>query len=228
MLGSHHPQVLVSKYNRLPDGRYFETESSTSWEFDHVTQVCLTLKLVLDIAKLWQKASSPQSYRLESLHAEFIKSLLKSFSTHASEHYSSPTYGVYPFDDQIAMLLVANRYSPSNFWNGRWRSTYLYNPSSGSLQGTINVNVHYYEDGNVALTTKKPVDISVSGGATEVVRKIAGVERAYQEELNRAFVAMNEQSFKGLRRQLPVTRQKVEWEKVGGYRLGSDLRGGAR
>jgi len=38
---------------------------------------------------------------------------------------------------------------------------------------------------------------------------------------------MNEQSFKGLRRQLPVTRQKVEWDKVGGYRLGSDLRGGA-
>jgi capping protein alpha len=53
------------------------------------------------------------------------------------------------------------------------------------------------------------------------------MEKGYQEELNKAFVAMNEQSFKALRRQLPVTRQKVEWEKVGGYRLGSDLRGGA-
>lgn len=61
-----------------------------------------------------------------------------------------------------------------------------------------------------------------------MIRKIASVEKGYQEELNRAFVAMNEQSFKGLRRQLPVTRQKVEWEKVGGYRLGSDLRGGGR
>lgn len=59
------------------------------------------------------------------------------------------------------------------------------------------------------------------------MKKIAQAEKAYQVELNTAFAAMNEEGFKGLRRQLPVTRQKVEWEKVGGYRLGSDLRGGA-
>lgn len=82
----------------------------------------------------------------------------------------------------------------------------------------------------MALATTKPVSLSAAGGsssASEIVRKIAAAEKAYQEELNKAFVAMNEQSFKALRRQLPVTRQKVEWEKVGGYRLGSDLRGGS-
>lgn len=101
--------------------------------------------------------------------------------------------------------------------------------------------MHYYEDGNVSLTTQKPVQIALSGSsalsssdddndpnavAAEVVRKIAAVEKAYQLEVNRAFAAMNEDGFKGLRRQLPVTRQKVEWEKVGGYRLGGELRGG--
>jgi F-actin capping protein alpha subunit len=135
---------------------------------------------------------------------------------------------VYPYENKIAIVLVANKYSPSNFWNGRWRSTYLYDPSNSELSGTIHVNVHYYEDGNVALTTSKPISISSAGNsASEIIRKIAAAEKAYQEELNKAFVAMNEQSFKALRRQLPVTRQKVEWEKVGGYRLGSDLRGGA-
>ena len=125
------------------------------------------------------------------------------------------------------MLLVSNKYSPSNFWNGRWRSTYLFNPRDSSVTGTIQVNVHYYEDGNVALATTKPVSIQNAGSsASEVMRKVANTERAYQEELNRAFVAMNEQSFKALRRQLPITRQKVEWEKVGGYRMGSNLRGG--
>lgn len=82
----------------------------------------------------------------------------------------------------------------------------------------------------MALATTKPVSLSAAGSsssASEIVRKIAAAEKAYQEELNKAFVAMNEQSFKALRRQLPVTRQKVEWEKVGGYRLGSDLRGGS-
>ena len=51
------------------------------------------------------------------------------------------------------------------------------------------------------------------------MKQIAAVEKRYQEELNRGFVALSEGSFKSLRRQLPVTRQKVEWEKVGGYRV---------
>ncbi len=34
-------KVLISKYNRLSDGRYFDTESNTSVEFDHIAQVSL-------------------------------------------------------------------------------------------------------------------------------------------------------------------------------------------
>jgi len=45
------------------------------------------------------------------------------------------------------------------------------------------------------------------------------VENAFQEQLNRAFGTLAEGSFKALRRQLPVTRQRVEWEKIGGYRV---------
>ena len=38
--GLTHEQVLISKYNKLSVGRYFDTESSTSFEYDHVSQVC--------------------------------------------------------------------------------------------------------------------------------------------------------------------------------------------
>lgn len=73
------------------------------------------------------------------------------------------------------------------------------------------------------LTTSKPVpniSIPASGStAAEVMKQIAATEKKYQEELNRGFTALSEGSFKALRRQLPVTRQKVEWEKVGGYRV---------
>lgn len=87
--------------------------------------------------------------------------------------------------------------------------------------------MHYYEDGNVALNTKKPISLSVpSLTASAVMSKISVAEREYQEELNRAFSRLSEDAFKSLRRQLPVTRQKVEWEKVGGYRLGQDIAGG--
>lgn len=82
--------------------------------------------------------------------------------------------------------------------------------------------MHYYEDGNVRLITSKKLDLKVGSDASaaEVVKAIAVAERKYQEELNRGFAGLSEGAFKGLRRQLPVTRQKVEWEKVGSYRVG--------
>ena len=151
---------------------------------------------------------------------------------------------------------MANRYSPANFWcssllsfftlpssrssplnsqlpadaprNGRFRTTYLLTPSSLSGTGSIKVDVHYYEDGNVRLSASKELSITSSSGASEAVRQIALAERKYHEELNRGFADLSEGSFKGLRRQLPVTRQKVEWEKIGGYRLGQDIGGGRR
>ena len=113
--------------------------------------------------------------------------------------------------------------------NGKWRSLYIFDAASGSMEGSIKVDVHYYEDGNVALNTTKPISVSISSlSADTVISRIAAAERDYQETLNRAFVQMAEEAFKNLRRQLPITRQKVEWEKVGGYRLGQDISGGKR
>jgi capping protein alpha len=152
------------------------------------------------------------------------KSLYKSLTPHAREHYPAGTIGIYPHasDSSIAILTVSSKYSPSNFWNGRWRSSYTLSPSSGTLTGTIQVDVHYYEDGNVRLLTSKKLDLKVGSdpSAMEVIKSIAAAERKYQEELNRGFAGLSEGAFKGLRRQLPVTRQKVEWEKVGSYRVG--------
>ncbi|CAI7585322.1 hypothetical protein PCG10_001630 [Penicillium crustosum] len=208
-------EVIISGFNELEDNRYFDPESQTSFEVDHTTQT----------------ASAAQSYALESEHADLIKSLLKSFGVHAREHYPNCSYGVYPIenDSAIAIVLVANRYSPNNFWNGRFRAIYQLpvSSSSSALTGNIHVDVHYYEDGNVALNTTKPINISIpSVSAESIISRIAAAERDYQEALNRAFVQTSEGVFKGLRRQLPITRQKVEWEKVGGYRLGQDISGG--
>ena len=96
------------------------------------------------------------------------------------------------------------------------------------MTGTIKVDVHYYEDGNVRLATSKQVSTSVGGSASgaEIVKTIAAAERKYQEELNRGFSGLSEGVFKGLRRQLPVTRQKMEWEKVASYKVGQNLGGG--
>ncbi|KAI0518091.1 putative F-actin-capping protein [Xylaria bambusicola] len=206
--------VVISTHNSLGDGRYFDPESASSFAFDHATQ----------------KASDVQSYVLEGPQAELVKSTLKSLSAYVQEHYSSASYGVYPIenDTKVAIIIVSNKYSPNNFWNGRWRSLYIFNPSSGSLEGSIKVDVHYYEDGNVRLLTNKPITSSVSSDTgAGISKEIAAGEKKYQEELNRGFTNLSEGAFKGLRRQLPVTRQKIEWDKVASYRVGQDIGGGS-
>jgi capping protein alpha len=169
-----------------------------------------------------QQASAAQQHPLESQNADLIRSLQKAFTTTATEHFPSSSIGVYPIDSDsaIALVLVANKYSPKNLWNGRWRSTYTFTPSSGSLSGVVKADVHYYEDGNVRMSTSKKVELGSGGGTAEgVVKEIAKAENKFQEELNRAFGTLAEGSFKSLRRQLPVTRQKIEWEKLGSYRV---------
>lgn len=112
--------------------------------------------------------------------------------------------------------------------NGRWRSQYIFNPSDSALEGSLRVDVHYYEDGNVRLVTNKAVTASIpSATGSSIAKDIATVEKKYQEELNKGFNSLSEGAFKGLRRQLPVTRQKIEWDKVSSYRLGQDIGGGS-
>ena len=78
------------------------------------------------------------------------------------------------------------------------------------------------------LLTDKPVSASISSAsASSIVREIAVAEKKYQEELNKGFNNLSEGAFKGLRRQLPITRQKIEWDKIAGYRLGQDIGGGS-
>ncbi|KAI1498100.1 subunits of heterodimeric actin filament capping protein Capz [Biscogniauxia marginata] len=207
-------QVIISSHNSLGDGRYYDVESSSSFAFDHDTQ----------------KASDVQSHVLEGAQAELVKSTLKSLSTYVKEHFPNASYGVYPIenDSKVAVVIVANKYSPNNYWNGRWRSLYIFDPSAGSLEGSIKVDVHYYEDGNVRLLTNKPISASVSSGSgAGISKEISVSEKKYQEELNRGFTSLSEGAFKGLRRQLPVTRQKIEWDKVASYRVGQDIGGGS-
>lgn len=167
-----------------------------------------------------QKTSNSQSQPIDSPHVDLIRSLQQAFKAASAEHFPSSTIGIYPTSNTITLVLVANKYSPQNFWNGRWRSTYTFDPSSSSLSGNVKIDVHYYEDGNVRMNTTKKVEAgNVNGGPEAVVKEIAKAENKFQEELNRAFTALAEGSFKGLRRQLPVTRQRMEWEKHQGYRV---------
>ncbi|KAJ6261282.1 hypothetical protein Dda_3951 [Drechslerella dactyloides] len=263
--------VIVSEHNDLGGGRFYDSESASSFTYDHKTQACPAIHLETHRMHAYSAAEHSTANQVTSnecrkrrtynrtrsrvnmpARCTYIyhpasrititskwqgtqlilsrKSLLRDVGNHVKEHFPSlPAYGVYPTNDGIAILIVGNKYSPSNYWNGRWRSAYTFNPSSSTLTGSIAVDVHYYEDGNVRLVTEKAVNESLrSTTSSDVARTIAAVEKKYQEELNRAFGALSEGAFKNLRRQLPVTRQKMDWQKASAYKIGQDIGGGAR
>ena len=68
---------------------------------------------------------------------------------------------------------------------------------------------------NASIALPASVTASSSGASSKkVLALIADQEGAYQESLGDTYHEMGEKAFKGLRRALPLTRQKLDWDKV--------------
>jgi len=59
-----------------------------------------------------------------------------------------------------------------------------------------------------------------------LLKHICKLEHEYQTALDQSYNTMGETTFKALRRVLPVTKEKVKWEKIRNYKLGSDVQAG--
>jgi len=196
-----------------------DPRSKTAFVFNHLTL----------------EASDPQSYEPDAAHEEFREALEKASLTYLASHFLEGTVSVFPPSEprpEFTMQIVANKYNPTNYWSGRWRSEYTIDPTERQVKGTILLNVHYYEQGNVQLETKHSISFTIpqaaasappATAASKIIALIAEEESKYQADLNATYQEMGERTFKGLRRALPLTRQKIDWDKVTGYKLGAEL-----
>ena len=131
----------------------------------------------------------------------------------------------------LTVHIVGNKYNLRNFWSGRWRSTYVIDPNTAKfVSASIHVNAHYFENGNVQLNTENndlPV-MDVEGGSPETFAKaiVAAIEKHEQDYQTALFATtdmLRDRAFKALRRTLPITRQKIDWDKAVSYKLGAEL-----
>jgi len=196
--------------------RFLDPRSRTTFKFDHLS---------LEASDPLPAEPYPES---ESFRAALEASTL----TYLAAHYHDGVTAVFSVpssSSQFIIQIVANKYNPSNFWSGRWRSEYKIDVDAKTVDGRMLVNVHYYEQGNVQLTTTHeissilPSSISTNSSASKILALIEDEEGNYQTSLNGSYQEMSEKTYKGLRRALPMTRSKMDWDKVLGYKLGAEL-----
>lgn len=135
-----------------------------------------------------------------------------------------------------AMVIVGEKFQLQNMRNGQWYSTWVWNREQEQVQGNIRLMVHYFEDGNVQLGAGRQVSFAFKEPTTstdetsieasiaqELIHKIKELENDVQLAINEAYSQLAETTFKKLRRQLPITRAKVDWAKLSSYKVGDQL-----
>jgi capping protein alpha len=88
---------------------------------------------------------------------------------YVASHYPNGVASVFLNDKVITIAIVSNKYNSPSFWNGRWRSVWTFSLDTRELKGTIKVNVHYYEDGNVQLDSSKSVQTTIDDASVSMV-----------------------------------------------------------
>ena len=129
-------------------------------------------------------------------------------------------------DETITILIYAERIDLHNHNVGSWKSCYAVNTSSGHLSGSVSINAHTFENGgNVQLHSSMSLDETNSDciqtndtaekrliWAKSVMKQIqAWEDTEVMEKLTNMYERMNNEYLKSLRRVMPITRTKMDW-----------------
>jgi capping protein alpha len=213
---NHDHELLICKWAEVAEGEYIDHRGKQVVQFDHIKQEVTGSRPI---------HPADTAADLEAQRA----ALDEAIAAYAVDHYPHGAACVYASKEDgkssLVVAISAARFHGANFVNGRWRSTWQVFLERGSarLQGTVRLHVHYYEDGNVQLSVDSARSVPVASGAADaVVKAIAKAEQEFQAALDVQYNSMSESTFKAIRRVLPVTRTKIDWEKILKYRLGME------
>jgi len=232
-LEGQEDKCLITQHNNLEANVFHDPNSQKSFKYDHLKK---TTSDVTDHVTSSDATPPPLRKALDEKVREMV-----------GKYYgASGSCGVFykgtPEEHPVYVVCIENhKFQPANMWNGRWRSEYTVTvqASEAVVEGVVKVQIHYFEDGNIQLVSKRDVRAqyinhglsntgdssseAVEALAKNVTQKILSVENEYQKAVTENYVTMSDTTFKALRRQLPITRSLISWEKILGYKIGNEL-----
>lgn len=194
--------VVLSTLNRIKHGRFFDQTLGVEFSVDFDA---------MEVKDIVQRSPNEAAQQLNSVLSEYVKAhyIDSAHCTVVEDNDKSKTF----------LLICGEKLNRFNFWNSDWQSQYEY--SENTLEGSITVDVHYFEDGNMRFIAKHCVEIECTRDA--LIEMISDAETKFQVALNTAIDKICEEKFKKLRRILPINRQRMDWEKVRTYKLSQEL-----
>ncbi|CAG7890909.1 unnamed protein product [Brassica rapa] len=213
--------VIVSSYSEITENEYLDPRTAQVAIVDHVQQICTKVRPADD-----EELAS-------SYIEEFRCALDAEIQRYVSESYPKGVSAVNcvkgkdvdgpGMDFEFVVIITARKLSPQNFCNGSWRSVWNIDFQDESqmldIKGKLQVGAHYFEEGNVELDAKKEFqDSTIFQSADDCAIAIANIIRHHETEylaaLEVAYSKLPDNTFKDLRRKLPVTRTLFPWQNT--------------
>ncbi|KAF8007285.1 hypothetical protein BT93_K1325 [Corymbia citriodora subsp. variegata] len=223
-------EVLITSFGELEENQFLDPRTAQVGIVDHVKQVCTDVRPATD-----EELPSPyiEEFRC-ALDAEVLK--------YVGEAYPKGVCSVYctkgkdlegPGSDfELAVIIQAARNSPQNFCTGSWRSVWSIEFKDDiqilELRGKMQVGAHYFEEGNVQLDAKHECkDSTIFQSPEDCAIAIASIIRHHETEylgsLEASYTNLPDNTFKDLRRKLPVTRTHFPWHNTLQFSLTRDI-----
>jgi len=221
-------KVLITPHGELPGGTFLDPAKGVALDVDHKALTATESSEPLPAATLASlQAASELRSTIDAEMTRYVSTFLPSGVV--------TTYGSSGAGTKVVCCMSARASELNNYWAGLWLSEWtLEVPTGGSigtLTGKVAVNVHYFEDGNVQLDDKIVFQCELAATPAEVgpafVSKVKESEQSFMAKLEDIYSNLSESVLQGLRRRLPVTRMKFDWDKIAVAKLASDLQAAA-
>jgi len=177
-----------------------------------------------------------ESHDICSEPSELVQLLQSKLNSYCQELFleNSTKATISLHDSNLHVRIIGRKFNEKNYLNVLWKSQWNANLQEMvvEFEGKANVHVHSYEEGNIQLQANRQFPkVKLHGShhseaekmADKIYWKIRDSEDALQVALNESYARLTDQALKRLRRQLPVTRTKMDWNKFSGYKMSAEL-----